>query len=107
MSVEEIDRIDIIGIDPVSGEVVLTIADHLDWSDDYAHLTTLQEKLNTYLAFIESGEMGEQYPQARGRHAVIDLIFRHDPSPMAREFVRRASPAVRSVGAELRMRVHG
>ena len=106
MSVEEIDQIDIIGIDPISGEVILTVADQLDWSDEYAHLTTLQEKLNTYMAFIETGEMGEQYPQARGRHAVIVVVFQHAPPPVVKEFVKRASLAVRHLGAELRLRFH-
>ena len=105
MSINDSDRIDIIGVDAATGEVILTIADHLDWSDEYAHLIALQKKLNTYISFIESGEIVEQYPNARGRRLVIDLAFKHDPSPTAAEFLKRASPTIESVGAELRSRV--
>jgi hypothetical protein len=105
MSVEHGDRIDMIGIDATTGDVVLTIADHLDWSDEYGHLAALQKKLNAYLSVIESGEIVEQYPNASGRRPVIDLVFKHDPTPTATEFLRRASPTITSIGAELRSRV--
>ena len=55
MGVEQTTVIDAIGIDQVSGAVHLTIADALAW--DAAHLRLLQEKLNAYLAFVESGEL--------------------------------------------------
>lgn len=35
------------------------VCDHIDGSDEDAHLSLLQDKLNTYLAFIESGEVFE------------------------------------------------
>jgi hypothetical protein len=57
MSVEQKDVIDAIGVNKESGEVVLTISDHLDWEDTSAHLLVLQDKINTYIAFIESGEI--------------------------------------------------
>lgn len=105
MTVEDTERIDIIGVDAKSGEVILTIADHLEWTDEYDHLRRLQEKLNTYLAFIESGKMNESYPSARGRKAVIDVVFKFEPSTTGAEFLKRASPLAAAVGAELRSRV--
>jgi hypothetical protein len=105
LTVEDTQRIDIIGVDGKSGDVVLTIADHLDWSDEYDHLKALQEKLNTYLAFIESGQMNESYPSAQGRKPVIDVVFKYEPSSMALDFLERASPMAAAVGAELRSRV--
>ena len=48
--------------------------------DDSEHLLLLQEKLNSYLAFIESGEIYESYPRAMGRQLVIDLVLKHSPS---------------------------
>jgi hypothetical protein len=46
MAVEQSDLIDIISTDRVTGDVVLTISDHLDWSDSPAHQVFLQAKLN-------------------------------------------------------------
>jgi hypothetical protein len=57
VSVEQTDIIDIISTDRATGHVVLTISDHLDWSDSTAHQMLLQTKLNRYLAFVESDEI--------------------------------------------------
>lgn len=42
MSIEQADVIDAIVVDKETGQVVLTISDHLEWGDD--HLLLLQEK---------------------------------------------------------------
>ncbi len=72
MSIEQTDLVDIISIDRMTGEVILTISDHLDWSDCGAHLLLLQSKLNRYLAFVESGEILQSYPKAK---AIIYLPY--------------------------------
>jgi hypothetical protein len=70
MSVEQFDVVDIVSTDK-TGHVVLTIADHLDWSDSVAHQRTLQAKFNKYLAFVESGEVLTRYPNAKNRPVII------------------------------------
>ncbi len=40
--------------------VVLYVSDHLEWgekAEQGEHLQLLQDKLNTYVAFIESGDL--------------------------------------------------
>lgn len=44
MSVEQLDVVDVISTDKESGHVVLTISDHLDWSNSEEHQTILQCK---------------------------------------------------------------
>ncbi|WP_342315746.1 DUF6572 domain-containing protein [Lysobacter sp. FW306-1B-D06B] len=72
MSILESDKVDMIG-SPLTdaGIVVLGIADHLPWEsgEDEQHLLLLQEKINRYLAFIESGEMVVAFPAAVGKKA--------------------------------------
>lgn len=63
MSVENPNVIDIIHTDKDGGHVTLTVTDHLEWGDG-EHLLKLQDKLNKYLAFVESGEIFEKYPGA-------------------------------------------
>lgn len=63
MSIEDQGSVDAIGIDQ-EGVVVRTLSDHLEWDD--GHLFLLQEKINTYLAFLESGEVFETYPDSKG-----------------------------------------
>ena len=73
MAVDNPAVIDIVGIDD-SGRVVLTISDHLDWTDSVAHQQTLQEKINRYLAFVESGEILDSYPLAAGKQVRVRVI---------------------------------
>ena len=55
MSVEDDTVVDIIGIEKATGQVVLTISDHLAWDDD--HLRLLERKIATYINFVESGQL--------------------------------------------------
>jgi hypothetical protein len=60
VSLKRAGVVDWLGIEKGSGHIVLTVVDDLDWSDEGGHLLALQEKLNRYLAFIESGEVFER-----------------------------------------------
>ncbi len=99
MGVEQAAVIDFIGIDTVSGAVHLTIADALEW--DAAHLRRLQEKLNAYLAFIESGELYSVYPGAAGRPVVLDVRLRYRPDADATQFLERAAALIASARLSL------
>ena len=52
MSIEDTEVVDAIGVESLSGKLVMTIADHLDWTDERAHLRALEGKLNAYLHAI-------------------------------------------------------
>jgi hypothetical protein len=78
VAVDDPDTIDIMSISP-SGAVVLTIVDHLDWTDSTSHQYILQAKMNRYLAFIESGEILEHHPDADDRGVVIEVVTRCEP----------------------------
>lgn len=107
MSIDQAQVVDAVGLDPLSGEVVLTISDHLDWSDVENHIVLLQEKLNAYLAFVESGEIVESYPKAIGRKARIDLITKFEIVRDAQATIARMSEILRGAGIEFRTAVLG
>jgi hypothetical protein len=96
MSVEEIDRIDMIGVDPDLGLVRLVVTDHLSW--DGEHLITLQKKLNTYLRFVESGEVYASFPNAKGRSFVIEVASLHRPTQEAEHFLGHVRTAMHAAG---------
>src|ERR1700691_3566556 len=98
MSVEQDGVIDIISMDRLTGEVTLTISDHLDWCDTSGHLLTLQRKLNRYLAFIESGEIFEQYPTAKDRSIAIAIVFQFAPDELGLAFLTQAKQIVEGAG---------
>lgn len=87
MSIIDLEKIDIIGTDP-DGFVRLTISDHLDWEDEEYHLRTLQDKINKYLEFIESGQIYEEYIDAKGKELRIDVISKYDFTEIANDFIR-------------------
>ena len=105
MSVDQTDVVDIVGIDRETGHVVLTISDHLDWSDSIAHQIILQNKFNTYLAFVESGEILQQYPNAKERPVVFEVVFQIPPDEAGRAFLDRARQVIESAGFELHDKV--
>jgi hypothetical protein len=78
--------------------VVLTVSDHLEWLDSRAHQEALQTKLNRYLAFIESGEMLDRYPDAKGRSVLIRVVMKFAPDASGREFLSRAEKVVAAAG---------
>ena len=41
-------------------EIVLGLSDDLDWEDENEHIFSMQEKLNAYLRYIESGEVFDE-----------------------------------------------
>lgn len=105
MSVVDRQKIDVIGLETVSGKVVLTVADDLDWSDENLHLTALQEKLNTYLSFIESGEVNEAFPESVGRRIVIAIVSKFALTEEGLKFLERARSIIEASGIELRHKV--
>jgi hypothetical protein len=102
MTVEQSRVIDIISIDRKIGHVVLTVSDHLDWGDVSHHMRILQEKLNYYLAFVESGEILQSYPNAKGRRVVIEIAFKHSPVPEARKLLQTIGRIVEGAGFDFR-----
>ena len=107
MSVEQVDVIDFIGVESSSGKLVLTISDHLDWDQEGEHLLTLQEKLNTYIAFMESGQILKAYPNAAGRSVTIDVAMRTPPPPsgMTSSFFEKVRTLLEGMDLELRTMV--
>jgi len=106
VSLENVHLVDAIGLDRDSGAAVLTIMDSWDWSDEQHHLLTLQQKINTYLAFIQTGEIVESYPHALGKKIVIDIIGMHPMPPRGKVFLEKASATAAELDVQITFRVH-
>jgi len=105
MSVDQTNVVDAIGLDNQSGELVLTISDHLVWGDAKSeHFFLLQEKLNKYLSFVEGGEILKAYPDAAGRKVVIDVVCKYQVNDVASIFFSKAKAIIDTAGMELRYR---
>ena len=102
MSIEQPDVVDVVSIDKKTGHVILTISDHLDWSNSVQHQAILQTKFNKYLAFVESGEILTRYPDASGRPIAIKVVFKYKPNQEGLWFLARAKETIESAGFSLR-----
>lgn len=105
MSVDQTDRVDAVGIEKTSGYVILTISDHLGWEDEEEHLLILQEKLNTYVQFVEGGQLLETLPTAEGRQVVVEIVFREALPTSAKDFLAKVRPVLEGAGMRVRSRV--
>ena len=102
MGLDNLEVVDAIGIEKSSGHAILSLFDSWDWDDDEReHLLAIQEKFNRYLDFIEGGQILEDYPSARNRALVIDVIFRFTPPESAIRLLTYAA----SVAAQLNVGV--
>jgi hypothetical protein len=105
VSVEQLDVVDVISTDRKTGHVILTISDHLDWSDSTHHQGILQAKFNKYLAFVEAGELLEKYPDAKGRPVAFKVVFKFRPDRQGWQFLARAKDVIEAAGFSLRHEV--
>jgi hypothetical protein len=104
MSIEQHDVVDFIHVEP-SGNAVLTVTDHLPWDKINEHLYWLQEKLNAYLRFIESGEIYQKRPYAVGHPILIDGVLKYPAPGTAAGFLEKVSAAVQVAGFKFNTRV--
>ncbi len=102
MSIEQINKIDFISLRNGTNTVVLTISDHLDWVDSDSHIQILQDKINTYLSFCESGELLESYPKAKNKDILIETKGKHALSEEGEEFYEQAKRIIQEAGFELK-----
>ena len=94
MSVDNLDVIDIVATVRETGEVVMSITDHLSWRR-HDHLVVLEAKINRYLEIIESNHLAEVYPRAKpGVPVRIDVICKYTPSPDGLRFLELARESV-------------
>ena len=89
MAVSDKDKIDSIGTDSGFGNVILTINDDLSWRNEYEHLNILQDKINSYLEFIDNGELYKNYPNAEGKRIEILINFKNGITPKCQAYLNR------------------
>jgi hypothetical protein len=107
MSILDTNSIDIVAARPDSSIVKLVISDHLTWDDLDAHSRLLQDKINTYLAFVESGQLHRleepRIPDSPQVH--IALVAQHRPTVEASRFLGQVEEFLRGAGFEFELEV--
>jgi len=106
MTIEQIDKIDLISLNEEEGYVALIISDHLEWGEKNEKLLTLQSKINSYLSFIESGQLIEEYPDAASQEVRIHLHCMHNPNEEGKKFIALICPIIEEAGFKFTWQVH-
>jgi hypothetical protein len=111
VSLRNTDVVDWLGLEKETGHIFLTVVDDEDWDNEQQHLEWLQEKLNRYLAFIESGEVFERLETEVGRTVEattpikVNILARYRVPPRAVEFLKYATDTFLGAGFALTHRV--
>jgi hypothetical protein len=103
MTIEQLDVVDFILVEP-ENDTVLTVSDHLTWDDEKQHLLLLQEKLNAYVRFIQSGEIYKEWPDAKDRPILIEVVVKHPVPTSALWFFEKATAALMGAGYKFKVR---
>lgn len=105
MSITEVNEIDMMGKGKDGDELIFLIADHLDWSDEHTHLLLLQEKLNSYLMFIESKQYQETYVNASFDSYIIEIHFQDEPTSNCMKFLDVVAKNVAEIHVEIKIEI--
>ena len=105
MALEKTQEIDIISANQEEGKVYLTITDTISWDADREKLMLLQDKINTYMHFIQSGKLTEVHPQTHSLKPVIALATSEQPDAQGIAFLNQVKPMMADAGVEFRWKV--
>ncbi len=87
--------VDLIRVDQQTGEVVLLMVEPRPWTTQAhllrAHLTQLQNKVDSYLSYVLDGFFVQQYPQYKGKPVCIELECLENPEGPFDEFMKAAA----------------
>ena len=98
--VENPSTVDLIEVDPASGQVVLVMIERREWDSGPQQLRQIEEKINRYMGYVLDGHLTSHYPQYEGHGVQIRLNCAQAPCGEAVAFVTAADRAVRAHGLE-------
>ena len=99
-SVENPNVVDLIKVDPASGQVVLVMIERREWDNGPQQFRQIEEKINRYMGYVLDGHLTTHYPQYEGKRVQIHLNCAEAPSGKAEAFVTAAQRAIRALGRE-------
>jgi uncharacterized protein DUF6572 len=105
MAIDNKRVIDMVSIDK-NDMAILTIVDHLEWDGENEHLIILQDKINSYLAAIESHELYEKYPKAIDKNICIRIVSFQEPNHDGLIFLERTKEIIENAGYRFEFRQH-
>ena len=96
--VQNARMVDLITLDPASGQVVLSMFERRSWGADPRQFVQIEEKINRYMGYVLDGFLVEQYPAYAGKPVLLRLDCAEPPHGDAIRFVKAATHAIESHG---------
>lgn len=97
--------VDYVGVSEGQGTIVMTISDHLEWTDFECHSMTLESKINYYLEYIYSNKLFESSSKPKNPHVRIQLMMKHEPTSEATMLLKKFEGQLEELGFEFVYRV--
>jgi len=91
--ITETNKIDFVGIDnDDSTKLVVGLTDHLPWNkkNEYEHLMLLQEKINSYISYIQNAQYKEIFKNEINGFC-INIFFANTPTKNCISFISSAN----------------
>jgi hypothetical protein len=107
VTITDVDKIDIVATHPDTSVVKLVITDHLTWDHIPDHCRLIQDKLNAYLAFVDSGQLRrlqDQYVPDSPEIEIV-LVVSYEPPAQASEFLTQARTFLANLGLRFEVEV--
>lgn len=89
MAVTDENVVDGIAFDNEGKTLIMEIYDHLDFEGkfEFDHISILQDKLNTYLWYIDSRQYVDVYPDKQFENFVINVHFRYAITENCKKYI--------------------
>jgi hypothetical protein len=103
MSVLETDIVDYVYLDEQALMPVIVVSDPLTWRppEDETHLDVLREKLNSQIAFVESGQIRSVWPGYAGGLVKVEVMARYPRTEAAEAFYNVAAGVMQKANMTL------
>jgi len=96
--VKDFNTIDLVTHDPATDELVVIMIEDRAWAADPGQLDQLLKKINTYLHFVEDGDLVQHFPQAAGKPVRLQLDCNEPPTGAVQQFIKEAQQVLLSRG---------
>ena len=99
------NTIDMVAINDTKGYTALVISNLDEWDDDNVKLMELQDKINFYQVYIQSGKLLEDHPESKGLDTHILLVTKYPPSDDGKQFLSAAAMQLALKGQILKWQI--
>lgn len=106
MAIDDPNVIDGMALNKENNALVLLLTDHLSWDGENAlsefdHLNLLQDKINAYISYLESGKYEETYSTEQIAFAIIEIHFKYTITENCEKFLNEVQNQIGQFGIKI------